>query len=99
VSAGIQDITGQRSLLRIEDIQGSYTIPHIQSSRDLDFEVTFSHPSAVAARVELLQNGTPCGAIREASRQSPKVHFLGLAPGEYDIRVSFHDQSGGMASQ
>ena len=93
------DIVGQRSFLRIEDIQGAYTIPHIQSSRDLDFEVTFSHPSAVAARVELLQNGSPCSEIREASRHSPTVHFLGLTPGEYDIHVSFHDQSGGMASQ
>ena len=95
MSVGIPDIAGQRSLLRIEDIQGSYTIPHIQSSRDLDFEVTFSHPSAVAARVELLQNGL----IREASRQAPTVRFPALTPGEYDIRVSFHDQDGGIISQ
>jgi lysophospholipase L1-like esterase len=99
MSVGMLDIVGQRSFLRIEDIQGAYTIPHIQSSRDLDFEVTFSHPSAVAARVELLQNGSPCGAIFEASRQTPTVHFLGLAPGEYDIRVSYHEQSEDMVSQ
>jgi lysophospholipase L1-like esterase len=99
VSAGIQDIVGQRSFLRIEDIQGSYTIPHIQSSRDLDFEVRFHQPNAVAARVELLQKGSPCGAIFEAPRQSPTVHFLGLVPGEYDIRVSFHDKDGGIISQ
>ena len=61
------DIVEQRNLLRIEDIKGSYTIPHIQSSRDLGFEVRFSHPSAVAARVELLQNGSLCAAIHEAS--------------------------------
>jgi len=99
MSVGMLDIVGQRSLLRIEDIQGSYTIPHIQSSLDLDFQVTFSHPSAVDARVELLQNGSPCSEIREASRHSPTVHFLGLTPGEHDIRVSFHDKDGGIISQ
>ena len=95
MSAGIQDIAGQRSLLRIEDIQGSYTIPHIQSSRDLDFEVRFHHPNATAARVELLQNGL----IREASRQAPTVRFPTLTPGEYDICVRFHDEGGGIISQ
>ena len=99
MSVGIPDIAGQRSLLRIEDIQGSYTIPHIQSSRDLDFEVTFSHPSAVAARVELLQNGSSCVAIHEASPQAPMVRFQALAPDDYDIRVSFHDQDGCIISQ
>jgi lysophospholipase L1-like esterase len=99
MSAGIKDIVGQRSFLRIEDIQGSYTIPHIQSSHDLDFEVRFSHPSAVAARVELLQNGSPCSTIREASHQSPMVHFYTLEPGEYDIRVSFQDCDGALISQ
>jgi len=95
MSVGMLDIVGQRSLLRIEDIQGSYTIPHIQSSRDLDFEVTFSHPSAVAAHVALLQNGL----IREASHQSPMVHFHTLAPGEYNIRVSFYDKDGTLISE
>jgi lysophospholipase L1-like esterase len=99
MSAEKLDITGQRSLLRIEDIKGSYTIPHIQSSRDLDFEVRFNHPNAAVARVELLQNGSLCGAIHEASCQSPMVHFHTLAPGEYDIRVSFHDKDGGIISQ
>jgi lysophospholipase L1-like esterase len=95
VSAGIPDIAGQRSLLRIEDIQGSYTIPHIQSSRDLDFEVRFHHPNAVAARVELLQNGL----IREASLQATTVRYPALTPGEYDIRVSFHDKDGTLISE
>jgi len=95
MSVGMLDIAGHRSLLQIEDIQGSYTIPHIQSSRDLDFEVTFSHPSAVAARVELLQNGL----IREASRQATTVRYPALTPGEYDIRVSFHDKDGTLISE
>ena len=99
MSAEILDIARQHRLLRIEDIKGSYTIPHIQSSRDLAFEVRFSNPSAVAARVELLQNGSLCGAIHEASCQSPTVHFLGLEPGEYDIRVSLHGRDGGLVSQ
>jgi hypothetical protein len=99
MNAEMLDIARQRILLRIEDIKGSYTIPHIQSSRELAFEVRFHQPNAVAARVELLQNGSLCGAIHEASCQSPTVHFLGLALGEYDIRVSFHDKGGGIISQ
>ncbi len=99
MSAGMLDIAGQRSFLRIEDIQGSYTIPHIQSSRDLDFEVTFHQPAAAVARVELMQNGSPYGTIREASPQAPTVRFSTLTPGEYDICVSFHDDGGGIITQ
>ncbi|MFN6016599.1 MAG: SGNH/GDSL hydrolase family protein [Verrucomicrobiota bacterium] len=99
MSTEILDVAEQRSFLRIEDIKGSYTIPHIQSSSDLDFEVTFQHPSAAIARVELLQNGSPCGTIREVTHQSPMLQFQALAPGEYDICVSYHDEAGGIISQ
>ena len=99
MSTGLLDTAGRRSLMRIEDIQGSYTIPHIQSSRDLDFKVKFLHPAAVGARVELLQKGTPCVMMRKASRRLPMVRFHALAPGDYDIRVDFHDQTGDIISQ
>jgi lysophospholipase L1-like esterase len=57
MSAGIKDIVGQRSFLRIEDIQGSYTIPHIQSSRDLDFEVRFSRMQKLRPSLWLIHLG------------------------------------------
>ena len=79
--------------LAVPDIKGSYTIPHIQSSRDLQLRVIFPAESPSRARVVLL-----CGARKvaehRATAEAPEVCFVGLGPGEYTIRVGGLDAAG-----
>ncbi len=70
--------------LRIEDVQGSYTIPFIQSSRSLRVRIGFTDPAVAAAELQLMR-GDEAASRRLVARDKPSVSFANLAPGEYTL--------------
>ena len=70
--------------LRIEDVKGSYTIPFIQSSRELHARIDFTDAAVLSADVHLLLDGKPV-ARQRVNREQPSVVFSNLAPGEYSL--------------
>jgi lysophospholipase L1-like esterase len=71
--------------LRIEDVEGTYTIPFIQSGRELHVRINFTDPAVVAADVRLVQNDQVVSEQR-ATRNQPSVGFPKLNPGEYALQ-------------
>jgi len=80
-------------LLRIEDAKGTYSIPFIQSARDLVVRLEFADVRATAASVQLLHAGTTV-ATQPASPAAPAVRFPHLAPGEYELDIRVVDAAG-----
>ena len=64
--------------LRIDDVKGSYTIPFIQSSRELHARIAFTDAAAASADVRLVLDGKPV-ARQRARREQPSVVFHKLA--------------------
>ena len=73
--------------LRVPDVKGAYTIPYIQSSRDLELKLNFADSAVVTARVQLLRGGQAVGAEVVAMRAAPVVRFTGLASAEYAVQI------------
>ena len=92
-------------LLTVPDLKGSYTIPYIQSARELRVRVVLSEPGRgvaagdrdpavpTRARVLLLRGDAPV-AERQATIEDPEVAFPALAPGEYALRLGGLDAAG-----
>jgi len=72
--------------LRVPDVKGSYTIPYIQSSPDLDIRTAFPDPAVVRAEVQLLRGPVRVAAV-ETTPAAPLARFRALPPAEYAIRV------------
>ena len=85
--------------LRVPDVKGSYTIPYIQSSPDLEIRTAFAEPAVVKARVTLLRSGRPSGAEVETTPAAPTARFPSLAPAEYAVRITGLDADGAVVSQ
>jgi lysophospholipase L1-like esterase len=85
--------------LQVDDVKGSYTIPYIQSSSDLDIRLSFTDPVVARARVALLGEGDRVLTERDANPGAPLVRFTGLVPREYAIRVRGHDAAGGVVAE
>jgi len=77
--------------LRIEDVQGAYTIPFIQSRRELRVRVDFTDPAVVAADLRLRRDEKTLTQQR-ATRDQPSVGFPNLSPGEYSLQCSGLDR-------
>ncbi len=92
-------------LLTVPDLKGSYTIPYIQSARELRVRVVLDDPGRgvaagdrdpagpTRARVLLLR-GDAAIAERQATIENPEVAFPALAPGEYALRLGGLDAAG-----
>jgi len=83
-TAGVAVAPPKTFTLRIEDVKGSYTIPFIQSSRELHAKIDFTDAAVASADVHLMLDGKRV-ARRRASREQPAVVFPKLAPGEYSL--------------
>jgi lysophospholipase L1-like esterase len=79
--------------LTVPDMKGSYTIPYIQSARDLSARVIFPTGGPTQARVVLLL-GAKKVCEQQATREAPDLVFAGLAPGEYTLRLGGLDAAG-----
>lgn len=87
----VKPVTGEATI-SVPDIKGSYTIPHIQSGRDLRVTVDFSAAGAVAADVQL--EGPEFRAEKRVEKASPTALFSGLPPGEFQLAVDWRDGAG-----
>ena len=77
--------------LRIEDVEGTYTIPFIQSRRELRVRVDFTDPAVVAADLRL-RRAEKVVTQQRATRDQPSVGFPNLSPGEYSLQCSGLDR-------
>ncbi|MBI5092034.1 MAG: SGNH/GDSL hydrolase family protein [Candidatus Hydrogenedentes bacterium] len=78
--------------LRVKDIQGSYTIPYIQSSRELRMKAPF--PGRDVSRVEAVLS-CPGHKPRVAlAIASGPLDFGVLSPGEYTVQLRGLDRTG-----
>jgi lysophospholipase L1-like esterase len=73
-------------LLTVADVKGSYTIPHIQTSRNLAVPIEFAIPAQTAVRVQLQLDGATLAETR-VNRADPVAQFADLAPAEYALHV------------
>lgn len=82
----------------VEDIQGTYTIPYVQSQRFLEIFFRFSDPEVVRARVTLRRRD---GIIAEREVKAPDfgVSFPDLLPAEYTLAINALDKSGQLLGQ
>ncbi|HOZ48780.1 MAG TPA: SGNH/GDSL hydrolase family protein [Candidatus Hydrogenedentes bacterium] len=89
----VADVAAQRlgegyfALVRtIHDVEGTYTIPYVQSSRDLEISLRFSDPSVARGRV-LIGHGKRLMAEEEATAPDFAVRVADLPYGEYTVEV------------
>ncbi|OGV70071.1 MAG: hypothetical protein A3K19_27580 [Lentisphaerae bacterium RIFOXYB12_FULL_65_16] len=80
-------------LLTVADVKGSYTIPYIQTSRDLAVPIEFAAPEQTAARVRLQRDGATL-AETHVTRADPVARFADLAPAEYALQIDALDANG-----
>ncbi|NSW57835.1 MAG: hypothetical protein HPY44_17675 [Armatimonadetes bacterium] len=74
-------------LLTIDDIKGSYTIPHIQSSHEIRVQTEFAGNGVPSAQVCLVLEGEVVER-RTVTPDRRRVRFMGLPFGEYSVRVA-----------
>ncbi len=79
-------------LMTIQDVKGSYTIPYIQSARDLTARVEWRGETE-SVSIALLK-GIRQVIEKEARRPTEAVAFERLAPGEYDIEARWRNRAG-----
>ncbi len=82
---------------RIPDLQGGYTIPYLQSDRQLTVLVPFADSATGRARATLTgANGFMDGRL--ATAEQPTVHFADLATGTYALRLDYLGAAGAVAA-
>ena len=79
-------------LLRVKDVKGSYTIPVIQSADAIEPSIEIHDAETCAVRAALL--GKDKAGKAEATRDTPRLRFAGLAPGEYMLELTGVDEAG-----
>jgi lysophospholipase L1-like esterase len=87
------DIRADTLFLTVPDVVGSYTIPYIQSSRNLPVAADFS--GTKLAQVSLTLSG-PSGKVGEQALtvSQPRASFSNLPPGEYELSAVGFDGEG-----
>ena len=83
----------QPLLLTVADTEGSYAIPHIQTSRDLAIPIDFDLPEQTEASVRLLRGGAVVGE-QTVLPIDPVARFSDLARAEYAAEVTACDRAG-----
>lgn len=81
-------------LLRVPDVQGSYTIPHIQTAPEIVFTVPFEDSAYRRARAVLTARGSDVIATCLVTRDQSEARFAELAAGTYAIRIDYLDDIG-----
>jgi lysophospholipase L1-like esterase len=79
--------------LTIEDVQGTYTLPYLQSDRDLNVRFHFADSEVAGAHVVLRLHDKVVGE-KDASPPEFRVDFPGLSCGEYAMEVTGVDKEG-----
>ena len=87
------DESGQRACLTIKDVEGTYTIPYIQSGRTLRVSVGFTEARVTSVRLALLRDGEEAD-VRRANGPAFEAAFEGLPPGEYILEARGLDANG-----
>jgi len=84
--------------LEIPDVQDTYTIPYIQSCRDLEISADFRDPDI--SEITLSLSG-PGGMVEERllKRGMESMVFRGLAPGEYALGAATEDRGGNLRGE
>ena len=81
-------------LRRIRDVNGSYTIPYIQSPPDLTVGCDYAVGPAIPLTLELRAPGGPVAARGRLEPARPSHTFAGLAPAEYTLLVHAEGRPG-----
>ncbi len=81
--------------MTVPDAQGSYTVPYIQSDRELRVRLTGVESEAMSG-VTILRDsaGVTVGSPVRVTEASPEAVFSDLAPGEYALSVEMMDSAG-----
>lgn len=85
--------------LKIGDIKGSYTIPHIQSSNHFIARANFVDRRGEKAELRLTNNRTLVDYVKTVSAANPSADFGPLAAGEYSLCISETDSTGSVISE
>ena len=72
--------------LKVPDVEGTYTIPYIQSSPQVRLRVPFAEGAAGQVTVKLLRGQQTVGE-RSVSAAAPVAVFADVEPGEYSVLV------------
>ncbi|NOY79572.1 MAG: SGNH/GDSL hydrolase family protein [Kiritimatiellaeota bacterium] len=80
-------------LLTVADTKGTYTIPHIQTSRRIRLSIDFGRSGQANALVRLLRGGTVV-AEQIVLPVEPIACFPDLAPAEYTAEITARDRAG-----
>jgi len=76
--------------LTVEDAEGTYTIPYVQSARELAVSADFRKPELALLRLRL----SPDGGEKVLTPEEPHAEFRDLAPAEYVLRAVGEDDGG-----
>ncbi len=94
VQAGPAEVT---AMISVKDIKGSYTIPYIQSDRDLRVNVDFSEPQMASAN--LILSGKEFRVSKKVEKAFPSAFFTTLPPGEFTLDVEWMKPDGSKLSE
>jgi hypothetical protein len=83
--------------ITVKDIKGSYTIPYIQSDRELRVNVDFSDPQTSSANLTL--SGKEFRVAKKVEKASPSTFFSGLPQGELTLDVEWLNPDGSKLSE
>ena len=94
VQAAPADVT---AMISVKDIKGSYTIPYIQSDRDLRVNVDLSDSQTASA--SLILEGKGFRVTKKAEKSSPSAFFTKLPAGEFTLDVEWLKSDGSKLSE
>ncbi|MCX5759325.1 MAG: SGNH/GDSL hydrolase family protein [Candidatus Hydrogenedentes bacterium] len=87
------DTVARKALLAINDVEGAYTIPYIQSSPELPIEIAFTDGRVATCDAALLRDTKQVGMCT-LSPSVTRGTLTNVAPGEYMIEVKARDAKG-----
>jgi lysophospholipase L1-like esterase len=86
--------------LTVADAQGSYTLPYIQSDRELQVQLVFADAAPNVANLVLRgPTGKPVGRPVKVTDAMPTAVFPKLAAGEYTLNIEMLDAAGKVVSR
>jgi acyl-CoA thioesterase I len=85
------------AMITVKDIKGAYTIPYIQSDRELLINVDFSDPLTTSANLTL--TGKDFQKNKKVAKTNPHTVFTKLPTGEYTLLVEWLKADGTKLSE
>ena len=95
---GQSNSDAQTAWLTIADIEGSYTVPYVQTSRNLSVALSFDVPGVASSTVAIVRDGATLGE-QIVAPPGFQTSFRDLLPGEYTLQVRGVDESGNVLCQ